>query len=176
MKGITAQSDLKSSWSPWVSPESHISLLSTYCVPSPPKGKPKAKGQPWSLLCFVPSKWQIVFLSFQFKSANLISISWAWLPRKCASRKKIRARSRSLGLYHDHESAVLNCTAREEAGPPAGRVHRETIHCLGEPCWPGAPAPLLTTCPRGWGDPRLRGSWFLHTCISLTPLPNIGQL
>lgn len=176
MKGITAQSDLKSSWSPWVSPENHISLLSTYCVPSPPKGKPEAKGQPWSLvLCSFQVADRIFVISVQV-CLFVLAYHEPGYQENVPQEKKMRAGSWSLGLYHEHESAVLNRTAREEAGPRASRAHRETIHRLGEPCWPGAPGPLLTTCPRGWGDPGLRSTWFLHTCISLTPLPNIGQL
>lgn len=49
-------------------------------------------------------------------------------------KKKIRVHSWSLSLYHEHESAVLNCTAREETGPDAGRAPRKTLHCLDECC------------------------------------------
>lgn len=85
--------------------------------------------------------------------------------------KKTRARSWSLGLYHEHESADLICTARQEAGPRANREHRAAGHRLGGPCWPGAP---LTTCPRGWGAPGSEApgsctptfSWLLYQLLT----------
>lgn len=94
----------------------------------------------------------------------------------CPKKKKIRACSWSLGLYHEHESAVLNCTAGEETGPPASRAGRKTPHCLA------GFATSLVHCIRSWylpegvGNPWCRSSSFPQVCIFLTPLPNTDRL
>lgn len=74
--------------------------------------------------------------------------------KKMCLQKKIRACSWSLGLYHEHESAVPNGIAGKETGPGACRACRETR----------LPGPL---CIHPWRPPK-RG-W--ETPVQRIPIP-----
>lgn len=105
-------------------------LLIPYRVHRNRRGNPRPTA---TLKSFVLCSFQVADRIFVV-SVQVCQFALAYYPpgyqENVPEEKKIRECSWSLGWYHEHESAVLNCTAGEERGlRPAEQAGKR--HCLG---------------------------------------------
>lgn len=147
-----------------------------YCVLSKWKWKPKAKGPPWNLLSFVLPSGRSYFCSLSSSLPIYISILSAWLPRKCAWRKKISACSWSLGsIVSMNQQFWTAQLGKKHARGPAEHAGKLFTACASF-ATSAAQCIRSCLCPGGAGTHVAQSSSCPQVCVFLTPSPNTDLL